>query len=525
MKRAFGVIVIVMTSGVAQARDAHVTAVTPTTIFIDAGTTDGLAAGVTWHATVDGLAFGVRVAAVATHDAELEIEGPRPAMGSALALPPNLTPVPTITVRAAPISLPVWTDDPGAIGDVQHVASHEQPATPSATDTTVVSGEIALSAFLAADVTGSSTSTQDLSLASQLAVENGAWRYDHVIDAHLVATPELFSAPLQYAQARFDVYLMRLAYAPSGARYATAIGRQPAAPIGELGTVDGGTFRLALDPHFDVTAFAGLRPASDLGLSRAPRTGADLGWQLATVDGMRARVDAGIAIDEYLGSIDRALAAMSASLSTPRDLLHADADVDLASDANGKGARLSRFAAFARTKRGRLTATAQVGYDRPFWDRALVAEAPDLLLGPNTYAQAEATYALRGSLDLSSSARVSRGDGFTSTDVDVTGAWHVPSRLWLVTAAPFAVLGSIVDEYGLRAGLNCPLASWSLGLAGSVARVDAASELAWSELGRISASRSIFDHWRTSLSFELAAGDGPTRVLLFGLLAYQFGKY
>jgi hypothetical protein len=524
MKRALGAIAIVMASGVAHARDAHVTAVTPTTIYIDAGTTDGLAEGVTWHVTVDGLAIGVRVAAVATHDAELEIEGQRPAMGSVLALPPNLTPVPAITVRAAPISLPVWTDDPGAIGDVQQVASHEQPATPGATDTTVVSGELALSAFLAADVTGSSTSTQDLSLASQLAIENGAWRYDHVIDAHLVATPELFSAPLQYAQARFDVYLMRLAYAPTGARYATAIGRQPAAPIGELGTVDGGTFRLALDPHFDVTAFAGLRPASDLGLSRAPRTGADLGWQLSTVDGVRARADAGIAIDEYLGSIDRALAAMSASLSTPHDLLHADADVDLASDANGKGARLSRFSAFARTKRGRITATAQVGYDRPFWDRALVAEAPDLLLGPNTYAQAEATYALRGTLDVSSSARVARGDGFTSTDVDVTGAWHVPSRLWLVTAAPFAVVGSIVDEYGLRAGLNCPFASWSLGLAGSVARVDAASELAWSELGRISASRSLFDHWRTSLSFELAAGDGPTRVLLFGLLAYRFGK-
>lgn len=524
MKSTIGVAVIVMTGAVASARDARVTAVTPTTIYIDAGTTDGLAAGVVWHVTISGIAIQLRVAAVASHDSEIEIDGPPPPTGTMLALPANLTPEASITVRAAPISLPAWTDDPGAIGAVQQVASHEQPATPSTTDTTVVSGEIALSAFLAADVTGSSTSSQDLSLSSQLAIENGAWRYDHVIDAHLAAAPELFSAPLQNAQARFDIYLMRLAYAPNGARYATAIGRQPAAPIGELGTVDGGKFRIALDRHFDVTAFAGLRPASDLGLSRAPRAGADLGWQLATVDGLRARADAGIAVDEYLGAIDRALGALSASVSTPRDLLHTDATVDLASDADGKGPRLTRLSAFARTKRGRITATAEAGYDRPFRDRALVAEIPDLLLGPRTYAQAEATYRLRSTLDLSSSARVSRGDGFTSTAVDVTGAWHVPSRLWLVTTAPFAVVGSLVDEYGVRASLNCPFASWSLGFAGSFARVEAAGELAWSELGRISASRSIFDRWRTSLSFELAAGDGPTRVLLFGLLAYRFGK-
>jgi hypothetical protein len=518
------VLAIAITGGVAHARDARVTAVTPTTIYIDAGTTDGLAIGVAWSITIDGIAIGVRVAGVATHDAELEVEGPRPALGSVLALPAKLTPVAAVTLRSAPIELPAWTDDPGSIVEIQRVASHEQPANPTAPDKTVVSGEIALSAFLAADVSNSSTSTQDLSLASQLAIENGAWRYDHVIDAHLMATPELATAPLQNAQARFDIYTMRLAYAPSGARYATALGRQPAAPLGELGTVDGGTFRLALDRRFDVTAFAGLRPASDLGLSRAPRAGADLGWQLATVDGVRARADAGIAIDEYLGSIDRALAAVSTSLSTKHDILHADATVDLASDADGKGARLTRAAAFARTRRGRLTATAQVGYDRPFWDRVLVVEAPELLLGPRTYAQAEATYALRSTFDLSSSARISRGDGFTSTEADVTGAWHVPSRVWIVTASPFAVVGSLVDEYGVRTGLDCPFASWSLGVLGSFERVAAAGELAWAGVGQISGSRPIFDRWRTSLSFEAAAGDGPPRVLLFALLAYRLGK-
>jgi hypothetical protein len=430
---------------------------------------------------------------------------------------------PAVTLRAAPVAVPAWRDDPAAITDIQQVASHAQPAA-RATDTTIVSGELALSAFLAGDVSGSSTSSHDLSLSSQLEIENGAWRYDHVIDAHLAAAPELFNAPLQHAQARFDVYLMRLAYAPSGARYATALGRQPAAPMGELGTVDGGKLALALPRHFDVTAFAGLRPASDLGLSRAPRIGADLGWQLETVGGLEARADAGLAVDEYLGAIDRALAAMSASLAMRHELVHADASFDLATDANGVGPRLSRVAAYARSKRGRITATAQLGYDRPFWDRALVAEAPELLLGPRTYAEGDASYALRSSFDVSTSARVSRGNDFTSTEVDLTGTWHAPSRLWQVSAAPFVVVGSLVDDYGVRATLNCPVRSWAFGLAGSVDHVAAAGEIALAGAGRVFASRTLFERWRTALSAEVAAGDGPTRVLLFGLLAYRFGK-
>ena len=525
MKR-FPALVIVLgsASGVAYARDAHVTAVTPTTIYIDAGTSDGLAVGATWRATIGGRDINVRVAGVASHDAELEIEGPRPAVGAAVALPAGLKPPATVTPLPPPPLMPAWHDVPAVLGEVQQLASQAQPAPATASNETIVSGELALSALFAADTSNSSTSSQDLSLSSQLAIENGPWRYDHLIDAHIAATPELATAPLQHAQARFDVFLMRLAYAPSGARYATAIGRQPAAPIGELGTVDGGKVRVAIDQHFDVTAFGGLRPASDLGLSPAPRVGADLGWQLATSGGMRARADAGVAIDEYVGALDRALAALSASLSTPHDLFHSDASFDLASDANGRGARLSRFNAFARTKRGRITASAELGYDRPFFDRALAAEEPDLLLGPRSFAQAEARYAWLDTFDVGSSARVSYGDNFTSAYIDVTGTWHPPSQAWLVTAAPFAVVGSLVDDYGVRGSLNYPFASWAFALGGSLDRIYAAGENAWAGLGRISASRSFFRRWRTSLSLETAAGDGPVRVLLFGLLAYRFGK-
>ncbi|MBV8757643.1 MAG: hypothetical protein JO257_10220 [Deltaproteobacteria bacterium] len=515
---------IVTASAVADARDVHVTAVTPSTIYIDAGTSDGLAVGTSWQATVDGRALGVRVAAVASHDAQLEVDGPRPAVGSMLALPNGLMPPATVAPRPAPIAMPPWSEPPAVLGDVQKIASREQPVSAAETAETVVSGELALSAFLAADTSAGSTSSQDLSLSSQLAIESGAWRYDHLIDAHIAATPELFTSPLQHAQARFDVYLMRIAYAPSGARYATALGRQPAAPIGELGTIDGGKLGLSIDRRFDVTVFAGLRPGSDLGLSAAPRAGADLGWQLVTPTGTRARADAGLAIDEYSGHLDRALAAVSASLSTPRDLLHAESTLDLASDANGKGARLSRLLAFARSRRGRITASLQLGYDRPFWDRALAAEEPDLLLGPRSFAEAEASYELRTAFDIGASTRVSTGDGFTSTYADVTGAWHDASHVWLVTAAPFLVAGRLVDQYGVRGSLNRPLGEWSLGVSGSFDRVYAAGESAWSGLGRISGSRPLYHRWRTALSFEIAAGDGPVRLLAFGLLAYLFGK-
>jgi hypothetical protein len=119
---------------------------------------------------------------------------------------------------------------------------------------------------------------------------------------------------------------------------------------------------------------------------------------------------------------------------------------------------------------------------------------------------------------------VSLGEGFTSTYADLSGIWHAPDRLWLVTAAPFAVVSSLVDQYGLRGSLNLPFNSWSLGLDGSFYRVYAAGEDAWAGLGRLSGSRSISRRWRTSLSFEAAAGDGPPRVFLFGMLAYRFGK-
>jgi hypothetical protein len=518
-----------VSSATAYARDAHVTAITPTTAYIDAGTADGLAAGASWQATIGGRLVAIRVVAVATHDAVVELDGAPPPVGSSLALPAGLVPATLVVPKPLPPPLPPWRGAPqAAMADVRHAAEGERATLP-ATSEPIISGELALTALLAADTSNSSTSLQDLSLSSQLSIASGPWHYDHLIDAHLVAAPELFTAPLQHAQARFDVYQLRLEYSPADARFAAAVGRQPGAPLSELGTVDGARGRVALDSQFDVSAFAGLRPAADLGFSLAPRAGADLGWQYSAVDGTRARADAGVAIDEYSGHLDRTLAALSGSYANRRDLAHVDASFDFSSDAFGQsGPRLTRAVGLARTKRGRLTTSIEAGYDRPFVDRALAAEVPDLvaptptlLLGPRTYAGGGATYALRRDLDVGGSVRASTGDGFTSGYFDLLASWYDPAHVLRVTAVPHAIVGSLTDDFGLRGTVTVPVWDVALDLGGSLDRIYAVATTAWAGFAHVGASYSFYQRWRTALSAEVAAGDGPPRMFLFALLGYR----
>ncbi len=521
--------IVLIWSATAHAREARVTSTTPTTAYIDAGTADGLSTGASWKATIGGRVATIHVTAVASHDAVLELDGPPPAVGTLVALPPALKPPAPVALMPPPPALPPWRGAPAALAEVQLAASGEH-ALPSQTSTTTITGELALTALLAADTSNSSTSLQDLSLSSQLAIASGAWQYDHLIDAHLQAAPELFVAPLQHAQALFDVYQLRLQYAPADASFAAAVGRQPGAPLAELGTVDGARARFTLDPQFDVTGFAGLRPAADLGLSLTPLAGADVGWHYAGVNGTVARADAGMAIDEYQGHLDRALAAVSASYANRRDLAHADASFDLSSDVFGRGPQVTRAAGLARTRRGKLTASVEAGYDRPFVDRSLAAQLPDLvatpptlLLGPRTYAGGNAVYALDRDIDVGASARASTGDGFTSGYFDLLGSWYDASSGWRATAVPHAIVGSLTDDVGLRGSLDLPVEQWGLELGGSIDRVYAGGTSVWAGLGRVAGSRSFYHRWRTSLSAEVAAGDGPVRLFLFALLGYRLG--
>lgn len=504
---------------VAHARAAKVTEVTPSTVYVDAGTADGLRAGASWQATIEGRAATVRVVAAATHDAVLEIDGAKLAVGAAIELPAGTVPPPPVGLAPPPIAMPPWQPHPAAESQIQVAATHEQPGVAPEAEHVRVTGEIALSAYLAGDTDkSSSTSFNDLALSSQLSVTDGPWRYDHLLEAHIAATPELFTAPLQHAQARFDVYLMRLAY--TDGRYAAALGRQPAAPLGEFGVVDGARASAPLGAGVDVTGFAGLRPSTNLGLELIPHAGADVGWQTATIAGARARVDAGLAVDEYKGSLDRAAAAASASVSTKTLLVYGDAVVDLASDAAGQGARVTRAAGTVRDTRDKLTGTLSAGYDRPFVDRVYVAELPStLILGPRSFAAGDLTYAYRPRLDLGTSANIAWGDGFTSGYADVSALWYRTSLRVIV--APHVILGSLADELGVRGGVGRPVWRGHLELDASLDRVWSNGETAFAELGRAGYSLPFWQRWRTAVSVEVAAGDGPLRLFAFALLGYR----
>jgi hypothetical protein len=246
MRRAL--VFLIAWTAIAEARDAHVTAVTTTSAYIDAGTSDGLTLDSTWQATINGHAMTVRIAAIASHTALIELgTASSLPVGTAIALPPGLTPPTPVVPPPPPIAMPAWRDDPTALAVVKQQTSNAQPSPPSQSTETEVSGEIALSALLAADTSNSSTSTQDLALSSQLSLASGPWQYDHLLEAQLVGSPEIFWAPLQHTQAQLNIYQLRLAYLPEGASYAAAIGRQTGAPLAELGTIDGARGQLALD--------------------------------------------------------------------------------------------------------------------------------------------------------------------------------------------------------------------------------------------------------------------------------------
>jgi hypothetical protein len=130
---------------------------------------------------------------------------------------------------------------------------------------------------------------------------------------------------------------------------------------------------------------------------------------------------------------------------------------------------------------------------------------------------------LRRDLDVGGSARATTGDGFTSGYFDLLASWYDSANALRVTAVPHAIIGSLVDEYGLRGTVSIPFLTCAFDLGGSVDRVYAVATSTWAGLAHVGASRSFYQRWRASLSAEVAAGDGPPRIFLFGLLGYRFG--
>ena len=129
------------------------------------------------------------------------------------------------------------------------------------------------------------------------------------------------------------------------------------------------------------------------------------------------------------------------------------------------------------------------------------------------------TYAYRPQLDLGSSVNVATGDGFTSGYADVSALWYRPGLR--ISAAPHLILGSLADEIGLRGGVGLPVWRGDLDLGASIDRVWAVGDTAIAGLGRAGYSFAFRQRWRTAVSVEVAAGDGPVRLFAFALLGYR----
>jgi hypothetical protein len=86
------------------------------------------------------------------------------------------------------------------------------------------------------------------------------------------------------------------------------------------------------------------------------------------------------------------------------------------------------------------------------------------------------------------------------------------------------VIGTLVNELGIRGDIDLPpIYGANLGMGGVVERLTANGASSWAGLARIHGGRSFLERWRTSLSLEAAAGDGPVRLFMFALLGYRLG--
>jgi hypothetical protein len=271
----------------------------------------------------------------------------------------------------------------------------------------------------------------------------------------------------------------------------------------------------------DTTLFAGLRPASDLGLTAQPRAGVDVGWQRAGA--VRARADLGLAAELWRGELDRALAAASVTVGSRQVFVSGDVLVDGARDAAGAGPRLSHAAVQGRLREARLTATASGGYDRPFLGRQLREELPGVALGSRGYGQLGLGWRFDGGLDLDAVVRGARGDGVGSLYAEVSAALADPLAGTRYVASPHVLVATLGHLAGVRAGMSRRWRRWELGASGTVDRASSAGAGAWSGGGRLTTSAPLTSRLRLATALEAAGGDGPPRALVFVLLGVRIG--
>lgn len=525
---------------------ARVVATTRTTAYLDAGRDQGLTEGLRWTAPLGGAPVTITVVAVTATTSVVSLEGATGpfAIGGELALPPGRSPPrPGPGPRPAPATAPPWIPAlaEGGLRRVPH-----EPTAESASERArrarglSVRGDITARAAVGADLEGQSRSSEDVGLSSVLAADWGGWSWDHALDLHVMARPELLQAPLQHASARFDVYLARLGWRSQSGRLGVDLGRSSAAPGTDAGLVDGGRVRFAANDLVEVGAWAGVRPDT-LDLSpelRAPSAGIVGRFGSRGAGRLSARADLAVGADAWRGALDRAFATAHLGVDLPVSVsIETDLVVDAADAATGRsGPRLSRATAWARASawHGILAVSASGGLDDPFVSQSLVDRLSVLggddpvvpIEGRHVWGSCAADVRVLERLTIDAGVRADDGDdGYRSLAGDLGARLFdlgpLGSSAWVRAQV---LTGTVLEGVGGEVGWQAPLGTIvdiDLSYAVDLWRVGPAQDPTWAHRGRLALQRRLGERFRTSLSLEVATGAGPPRGYGLLLVGYR----
>jgi len=506
-------------------------------VYVDAGRADGIVAGESVAFVHGGDSFHARVVAVSAHTAAVALTPESqqlseiPLTRRAAAAPPRVR-----SVRR-PAALPPlasgWVDShlPRVGAQVEAGEEADEDARPRVE----VRGELAARLFAAGDVEDLLVGWDEAGVDSQLSVRlpNGV-TWDHLVGVGLDAAPDVSFVLFQNAKPRFDAYLLRLGYAPTGSRFGLGVGRIMPFTGGGAGIVDGAELSMDVARGVRVSTFAGLAP--DVGdllpALRAPRAGVAL--RLAGGEGVRGRLRLGFDADGYRGSLDRARASVDAGLELGQQLSASGRlVVDFASDALGRrGPRPTRGSVELRGDHlhRRLRWYVGAGFDDPVYTRAIARQLPqeDLIFLPNAWADAAVSARLGSGVGARVRARGYLGaDGFSSLLISA-GASLRGSVLMadLIDCELRVIRGSVAQGYGGSVRWDLPIAERSrveLGYSLDRLEVGPAKRVGYAQTLHLAGDQRLSLRTRASLAVELGAGAGPLRALLFAQIAVRLG--
>lgn len=528
----------------AQRAQATVTDATRQRAWIDAGADDGLMQGARWEPSP-----GVELTLVAVSRRSSAIAATRgalPRRGATITLPTErAAPPPPVSARDAPTPTAPWEAAyaTGATPWIPAVRSERPDAIDDPFDDDPrrrprgVRGEISLR-LLAGLAPGTLTrSYQDLGLVSQVSAAWGSgWFHDHLIEARVVAAPEVAYIPFQNASARVDVYLLRAGYAPVGSAYGVEFGRLSTLPGAAVGVTDGARVRWrALGSAFELAAFAGVRPdVTNLAPAfTAPRAGASVRARFGSVGHARGRIDASLVVDAWNTSVDRAFATVGAGFDYRALLsINGEAVLDFAPDAAQRdGVRVTRAIADARLDLldARIRIGASAGLDRPLYTSSLVAQVASLPVLPvRRFASLRVDVRASSRLWTFASARASDDpDGLRALATDAgVRVVDLPTRGSYASLRARYTLGDRVNGYGAHT-------SWSLML-NPLTHLEAGYGIdqytfgdntisTWSHRLRVGGDRRFGARWRTAFSYEASWGAFSLQHVVFLLVGYRLG--